>query len=70
LEALAALAAATGKLRRIFVWGSFVTTKPSPKDLDIPLIMSDDSEVASIASPFQAVFESIRARLLFESDVF
>lgn len=35
LEALLGLAVKTGKLRRIFVWGSFVTTKPSPKDLDI-----------------------------------
>jgi hypothetical protein len=52
LQALVALAANTGKLRSVFVWGSFVTTKLSPKDLDILLI------------------NSIRAKLLFESDVF
>lgn len=70
LEALIALAAGTGKLRRVFVWGSFVTTKPSPKDLDILLLMSEDFEVASIAPAAQTIFDSTRARLLFNSDVF
>jgi len=70
LETLIAVAADTGKLRRVFVWGSFVTTKPSPKDLDILLIMSEDFDVASIAPAAQAIFDSTRARLLFNSDVF
>jgi hypothetical protein len=34
---------------RVFIWGSFVTAKPSPKDLDILLIMDDDFDVDSIA---------------------
>jgi len=70
LRALLELAAANGKLRRIFIWGSFVTAKPSPKDLDILLIMDEDFEVEGIAAPAQAVFDSVRAKLLFESDVF
>jgi len=70
LEALLGLAVKTGKLRRIFVWGSFVTTKPSPKDLDILLIMDEDFEVEQIELAAQAVFNSLRAKLLFESDVF
>ena len=64
------LAATNGKLRRIFIWGSFVTAKPSPKDLDILLIMDEDFEVEGITAPAQAVFDSVRAKLLFESDVF
>jgi len=64
------LAGANGKLRRIFIWGSFVTAKPSPKDLDILLITDEDFEVEGIAAPAQAVFGSVRAKLLFESDVF
>jgi uncharacterized protein DUF6932 len=59
-----------GKLRRVFVWGSFVTAKPVPKDLDILLIMDDDFEVEGIPALAQAVFNSVRARLLFKSDVF
>ncbi len=64
------LARTSGKLRRVFIWGSFVTAKPSPKDLDILLIMDDDFEIDGIAAPAQDVFDSVRARLLFDSDVF
>lgn len=64
------LATTSGKLRRVFVWGSFVNAKPVPKDLDILLLMDDNFEVEGIAVEAQAVFDSVRARLLFESDVF
>lgn len=70
LTALLKLAATGGKLRRVFIWGSFVTAKPAPKDLDILLIMDEDFEVDDIAAPSRAVFDSVRAKLLFESDVF
>lgn len=70
LRALLELARTSGKLRRVFIWGSFVTAKPSPKDLDILLIMDDDFEIDGIAAPAQDVFDSVRARLLFDSDVF
>ena len=63
-------AAMTAKLRRVFVWGSFVTAKPAPKDLDVLLIMDEDFEVEKIEAPAQDVFDSVRAKLLFESDVF
>jgi predicted nucleotidyltransferase len=67
---LVELAATSGKLRRVFVWGSFVTAKAAPKDIDILLIMGEDFEVERIAAQAQAVFDSVRAKLLFESDVF
>jgi len=70
LRALLELADGTGKLRRVFVWGSFVTTKPAPKDLDILLIMDESFEVERIAPSAKEVFDSARAKLRFESDVF
>jgi hypothetical protein len=70
LRALVGLAATTGKLRRVFVWGSFVTTKPAPRDLDILLIMDENFEVDDVAGSARDVFDSMRAKLLFESDVF
>jgi len=69
-RALMELAATSGKLRRVFVWGSFVTSKPAPRDIDILLIMDEDFETSQISASAQAVFDSVRARLLFESDVF
>ena len=70
LRTILELAATGGRLRRIFIWGSFVTAKPAPRDLDILLIMSDEFEVDRMPIPAQAVFDSTRAKLLFESDVF
>ncbi|MFN0105358.1 MAG: DUF6932 family protein [Bryobacteraceae bacterium] len=70
LQALVALAVRTGKLSRVFIWGSFVTAKASPKDLDILLIMDEDFETDRVDSPIQAIFNSTRAKLLFEADVF
>jgi hypothetical protein len=70
LRKLLDLAATNGKLRRVFVWGSYVTAKPAPKDLDILPIMDADFEVDGIAVPAQPVFDSVRAKLLVESDVF
>ena len=70
LRSLVELAATTGKLRRVFVWGSFVTAKPAPRDLDILLIMDENFEVDGITGSAQDIFDSTRAKLLFESDVF
>jgi hypothetical protein len=64
------LAGMTGKLRRVFVWGSFVTAKPAPRDLDILLITDENFDVDGITGAAQDIFNSTRAKLLFESDVF
>lgn len=70
LRALLELAATTGKLRRVFVWGSFVSAKAAPKDIDLLLIMDEDFEVDRVDARARTVFDSVKARLLFESDVF
>jgi hypothetical protein len=53
-----------------FIWGSFVTAKPAPGDLDILLNMDEDFEADGVTAAAQALFNSVRAKLLFESDVF
>jgi hypothetical protein len=70
LRALLDLAGSNGKLHRVFIWGSFVTAKAAPKDLDILLIMDEDFEVDGIPAAAQDVFNSVRAKLRFASDVF
>jgi hypothetical protein len=70
LRALLGVAATSGKLLRIFVWGSFVTSKAAPGDVDLLLIMSEDFEVDRLDASAQIVFDSVKAKLLFESDVF
>lgn len=70
LRELLELANSNGKLRRIFIWGSFVTAKTAPKDVDILLIMDEDFDIDGLAAPAQDVFDSVRAKLRFQSDVF
>lgn len=65
LRTLLDLAGASGELHRVFVWGSFVTAKPAPRDLDLLLIMDEDFEVDRVAAPARAVFDSVRAKLWF-----
>jgi hypothetical protein len=70
LRALLDLAASGHQLRRVFIWGSFVTGKASPRDLDILLIMDEDFEVDGIGDAARVVFDSARAKLQFQADVF
>ena len=72
LQEVVSLTRATRKLQRMFIWGSFVTDKAFPRDLDIFLLMQEgfDREFAALALPQRYVFEHERARLLFEADIF
>ena len=72
LQELVSLARATGKLRRMFIWGSFVTDKPFPRDLDVFLRMQEgfDQDFAALSPPQRYVCEHEQGRLRFEADIF
>ena len=59
-------------LQRLFIWGSFVTDKLFPRDLDVFLLMQEgfDREFSALALPQRYIFEHESARLLFEADIF
>lgn len=57
LAAIHRLALSTGKVRRVVVFGSFVTAKPAPGDVDVFLVMEDDFAVATVAGEAAAVFD-------------
>lgn len=67
---LLALVKATGQLDRMFVWGSFVTSKESPNDVDILLLMKDDFQLERIPEDCKDIFNHVAARLRFHIDVF
>jgi hypothetical protein len=48
LRSLLALAKATGQLSRVFLWGSFVTSKEVPNDVDVLLVMAADFAVEAL----------------------
>jgi hypothetical protein len=70
LRSLLALATSTGQLARVFLWGSFVTSKEVPNDLDVLLVMTVEFAVEAIPAQAQVVFDHVQARLRFQADVF
>ena len=70
LQRLLALAKSTGQLVRVFLWGSFVTSKEVPNDLDVLLVMSTEFAIEAVPAPAHIVFDHVQARLRFQADVF
>jgi hypothetical protein len=65
-----ALAIATGYLRRFVVFGSFVTGKPDPNDVDVLLIMDDAFDVGNVAGEARLVFDHAAAQARLGASVF
>lgn len=72
LREIVRLAKATGALVHVFVWGSFVTDQPFPRDLDLFLLMRRgfDLMLPQLAAPVRELFDYGAARLHYEADVF
>jgi hypothetical protein len=51
------------------VWGRFAPAKASPRDVDLLLIVTEDFEMQNAPSAAQAVFNSVQAGLLYESQL-
>ena len=58
-RSLVALAKSTGQLARVFLWGSFVTSKEVPNDLDVLLVMSIEFAVEALPALTQVVFDHV-----------
>lgn len=64
------LARGTGRLLRFVIFGSYITAKPAPNDVDIILVMTDDFDVAECDEQTQPRFDHLRAHELFGASVF
>lgn len=64
------LARSTGHLSRIVVFGSFVTNKPEPNDVDVFLLMEDSFDVDSVVGEARLVFDHAAADAHFGASVF
>jgi hypothetical protein len=64
------VAKATGKLEHVFLWGSFLTSKASPNDLDVLLVMATDFDLDQLPEEFRVLFDYAQARIRFHADVF
>ena len=61
LQRVITLAQETGKLERVFIWGSYVTAKPDPGDVDLFLVMTPDFESHDYTGETRMVFDSATA---------
>ena len=64
------LVAGTGKLERMVIFGSFVTAKPEPNDVDIVLIMQDDFNLNTCDEEARKLFDHGQAQLELGASIF
>ncbi len=55
------LATSTNALARLVVFGSFVTAKPDPRDIDLVLVMEDAFDVNSVSDEVAVIFRHAEA---------
>jgi predicted nucleotidyltransferase len=70
LTRLYQLTASTGQVARFVVFGSFVTAKADPYDIDILLLMEDTFDLASVTGEAVLVFQHLEAQARFGASVF
>jgi hypothetical protein len=64
------LARATGHLARFVIFGSFITDKSEPEDVDIFLLMEDSFDVRSVSNEARLVFDHGAAQNSLGASVF
>jgi len=64
------LARRTGKLLRFIVFGSYVTAKPEPDDVDIILVMRDNFLLSKCDAEMSPVFYHLQAQEKLGASVF
>jgi hypothetical protein len=70
LERIYSLAYATGKLARFVVFGSFVTDKPEPNDVDVFMILDDSFDASLLRGEAALLFDHVAATSHFGASVF
>jgi hypothetical protein len=70
LERIHALARSTGHLARFIIFGSFITAKAEPNDVDIFLLMEDSFDVSKVSTEARLVFDHTAAQNLLGASVF
>ena len=63
-------ARATGTRERLMLFGSSITAKPAPNDVDILLVMRDDFDVQTCDEESQTLFDHLRAEETYGASVF
>ena len=70
LERIYGVALGTSQLARFVVFGSFVTAKREPADVDVFLLMKDTFEVGHVIGEARVLFDHAAAQAHFGASVF
>jgi Family of unknown function (DUF6932) len=70
LRHLLELAGRTGKLSRVFIFGSFVSAVESPRDVDLILVMQADFKLEEAPRECQTLFSHADADARFGASIF
>jgi hypothetical protein len=62
LARIYSLVQSTGGLARFIIFGSFITAKPEPNDVDIFLLMNDDFDVSKVTGEAAILFDHLAAQ--------
>lgn len=70
LERIYRLAISTGHMARFVVFGSFITVKAEPNDVDVFLLMEDSFDVSKVAGDAAVIFDHQTAQNAEGASVF
>jgi hypothetical protein len=70
LERIYRLAGATNHLLRFVIFGSFVTSKPDPNDVDVFMLMDDNFDIGALTGEAVLLFDHPAAQVHFGCSVF
>jgi hypothetical protein len=70
LERIYRVARSTGQLGRFVIFGSFITSKLDPNDVDVFLLMDDAFEVSHLVGEARLLFDHPKAQVHFGASVF
>ncbi len=70
LAHIAELARRTGHLRHLIIFGSYITAKQEPNDVDIVLVMDDAFRLDECPPELQALFEHALAQARYGASIF
>ena len=70
LQRIHSLAVKTRKVARFIIFGSFVTDKPNPQDIDIFLLMEDTFDVRQLTGEARTLFDHMAAQNFEGASIF
>jgi Family of unknown function (DUF6932) len=70
LERIHRLASSTGKVARFVVFGSFVTAKPDPNDVDVFILMDNSFDANEVSGEAAIIFDHQSAQNVEGASVF